>query len=275
VWSGLGFADLGDAIADNQLPGQLRAVPQVVANLDTTDVSGWYYFTPTTVGIPPGSGYGYVQVYAYPGALSTTQIAYEHGGNKIWTRSKAPGGTAVWAQLPPTPYATTLPAGPVDGQETILVDSLAAPTFSWRMRYNTAFAKWDFVGGRELVIPPATPGSSQSFAAGGSFVLYTKGPVFTVPRAGVYRMLVVGLRLAQVDAGVANSFTLIFSKNSALTSGWTWFDYTPGVAGAITWPSFVERQQLAAGDTVRIAGRPNLGCTLTEGFMLVQPITMT
>src|SRR5215471_11591990 len=33
-------------------------------------------------------------------------------------------------------YGTTLPSNPVDGQEAVLVDSVTAPTYQWRFRYN-------------------------------------------------------------------------------------------------------------------------------------------
>jgi hypothetical protein len=76
---------------------------------------------------------------------------------------KGVGGAAVWSALTladvanaaakPT-YGTSWPSNPVDGQEHILVDSLTAPTYSWRCRYNaqsSSIYKWEVHGGIPLV----------------------------------------------------------------------------------------------------------------------------
>ena len=82
---------------------------------------------------------------------------------------------------------TALPGSPTDGQEVILVDSLTAPTYSWRLRYSSGISdasKWLFVGGIPATVLVATAESTSTTA---SFVdLATVGPAFTVPRAGIY-----------------------------------------------------------------------------------------
>ena len=76
---------------------------------------------------------------------------------------KGVGGAAVWsaiaaADLPPQAvpgYGTTLPGSPTDGQEYVLVDSLTAPTYVWRFRYNASSAsayKWEFIGGSPFIV---------------------------------------------------------------------------------------------------------------------------
>jgi hypothetical protein len=98
-------------------------------------------------------------------------------------------------------YGTTLPAGPVDGQEAILVDSLTNPTYQWRFRYNAGSAlayKWEFIGGTALRLVYA-PNAQAMNAAGFSSVAMTGGQFagttfwwssgvtsWVVTRAGVY-----------------------------------------------------------------------------------------
>jgi hypothetical protein len=86
----------------------------------------------------------------------------------------------------PVTYGTSLPASPLTGQEAILVDSLTAPTYQWRFRYNgdsTSAYKWEFVGGApaysELQVGENT--ASTSFTD-----LATQGPAVPVPRNGDY-----------------------------------------------------------------------------------------
>jgi hypothetical protein len=82
-------------------------------------------------------------------------------------------------------FGTSLPASPVDGQEYILTDSVSAPTYVWRFRYNNQSAsayKWEFIGGAPKRVEVAT---LESTATTGSWLdLATVGPSFTVPRAG-------------------------------------------------------------------------------------------
>ena len=93
---------------------------------------------------------------------------------------------------PPGPgtasYGTTLPATPYDGQEAILVDSVTAPTYQWRFRYNagsTSAYKWEFIGGAMFL---ATVETSEVAATPVAtwFDLTTLGPDFVAPRAGEY-----------------------------------------------------------------------------------------
>ena len=95
-------------------------------------------------------------------------------------------GKVPAAQLPPIAVAlvTTPPASPVDGQETILVDNPANPAYLWRLRWNQAAARWEFLGGTNL---RGTVATSETTTTIGSYVnLTTVGPTVTVPRAGDY-----------------------------------------------------------------------------------------
>ena len=99
-------------------------------------------------------------------------------------------------QPPPAPASAAplvigmgvaLPSMPFDGQEFILVDSLTAPTFSWRFRYVAAKAsdKWVFIGGAPTYaeVTPNETTTSTAFTD-----LGTVGPSIVVPRAGLYEV---------------------------------------------------------------------------------------
>jgi len=102
------------------------------------------------------------------------------GGPTTTPPDPQPWGAAAIAK---PSYGTTLPATPVDGQEHILVDSLTAPSYQWRFRYNAGSAsayKWEFVGG----FPKQTEvGDSRTLTVS----TWTNiGPTWVPPRAGVY-----------------------------------------------------------------------------------------
>ena len=92
---------------------------------------------------------------------------------------QTPGAAAVGG------FGTNFPGSPFDGQEFTLVDSLTAPTYSWKFRYVAAKAsnKWVFVGGAPLYseVLTAESTSSTTFVA-----LTTAGPSLVIPVAGLY-----------------------------------------------------------------------------------------
>jgi hypothetical protein len=119
-------------------------------------------------------------------AIGVAKLAAGSAGQVLTTT----GGVAVWAAPASSvvPYATTLPGGPTDGQEAILVDSTTAPTYQWRFRWNNSSVntdKWELVGGVPAVVEIATAETTTS----ASYVdLATAGPSFTVPKGGVYEI---------------------------------------------------------------------------------------
>ena len=118
-------------------------------------------------------------------------------------------GKVPAAQLPAggstvIPLVTTLPGSPTDGQEVILVDSLTAATYQWRLRYNagaTSPYKWEFVGGAALLTLETTQ-VAPTVAAGKTAV----GPSPTAPRAGIYQMRYVS---GLFSAGTAGTHRII------------------------------------------------------------------
>ena len=127
------------------------------------------------------SGTAYVKgdVVTYQGI---TYGAVNDGQGNTPPPVPAPAMTAI-------PLVTALPASPFDGQEVILCDSLTAPTYRWRLRYNagaTGTYKWGFVGGDESSVFIPTDETTTTLA---TYVnLATVGPSFVVPRAGDYEV---------------------------------------------------------------------------------------
>jgi hypothetical protein len=81
-------------------------------------------------------------------------------------------------------YGTTLPAGPVNGQQAILVDSTTNPSYQWRFRYNSGSSstyKWEFIGGLPARVSDTTSANPSASGWTGPY-----GTAFTVPRNGGY-----------------------------------------------------------------------------------------
>lgn len=83
-------------------------------------------------------------------------------------------------------YGTTLPSSPTDGMEYILVDSVSAATYIWRMRYNAGSAsgfKWEYVGGNPK---KSYTVAAVSSAAGSGVWSAALGTALVVPNQGEY-----------------------------------------------------------------------------------------
>lgn len=88
------------------------------------------------------------------------------------------------AQRGPIAMVTALPASPADGAEVILCDNVALPAYAWRLRWNAADGRWQFLGGTAY---RAAVGTSETTTTIGSYVnLATIGPRVTIPRQGDY-----------------------------------------------------------------------------------------
>ena len=79
---------------------------------------------------------------------------------------------------------TALPGSPANGELCTLVDSLANPTFRWRLQYNassTSPYKWECIGGSPIRVfdYASVTTATGDFSFGG-------GPDLTFPRSGQY-----------------------------------------------------------------------------------------
>jgi len=107
-----------------------------------------------------------------------------------------------------TYYGTTFPVSPADGQEAILVDSVTAPTYHWRFRYNAGSSspyKWECIGGApaNAYVAAGEATSSTAYVA-----LTTPGPIISLPLAGVYDVR-IGCDVSAVDqAGSLMSYDI-------------------------------------------------------------------
>lgn len=133
-----------------------------------------------------------------------------------------PGGT--WTPSGPpaltVSYSTSLPGSPYDGQEAILVDSLANPSYQLRFRYNAASGwpdKWEFIGGPPIRGGPA--GSVTIGPASATATDITGGPTVTLPRAGVYRFAYgASIFNGGTFAGAYQSMVRLYTSGNTLVS---------------------------------------------------------
>ena len=159
------------------------------------------------------------------GTYQPGQIVVDNGVEYMCVRTttKRPTG---WPGSAATTYGTSLPASPVDGQEAVLVDSLTAPTWQWRFRYNassTLAYKWEFIGGSPKQIDIQT---SEATGAAGWVDLATVGPSFVVPRAGMYICNYSAMCLNAVSASVFIGLTIaagtpaVLFQAAGMTNNW-------------------------------------------------------
>lgn len=139
-----------------------------------------------TVWKPPSGGVEYLGPYNPSATYNDGD--YVVGPDGVTYQCVKNGTTGItpapWTPVPPViPYGTTLPLAPTDGQEAILVDSVANPSYQWRFRYNagsTSAYKWEFIGGAPATI--SFPGTVTP--SGASAWVKLSAPLFTLPRAG-------------------------------------------------------------------------------------------
>lgn len=111
-------------------------------------------------------------------------------GSPIYERRYLNGSWSAWVAGGVTGdegYGTSLPPTPVNGQEYTLVDSVTAPTYRWRFRYNGGSSspyKWEFVGGSPFTKYVAAAEGTTSVTP--NFVNLATPMEFTLPRAGDY-----------------------------------------------------------------------------------------
>jgi hypothetical protein len=144
-------------------------------------------------------------VYGGPGGAAPG--TYMPGYVRILRVSPVPPSVAAGA-FTATYYGTTFPISPADGQEAILVDSVTAPTYHWRFRYNAGSSspyKWECIGGApaNAYVAAGEATSSTAYVA-----LTTPGPIISLPLAGVYDVR-IGCDVSAVDqAGSLMSYDI-------------------------------------------------------------------
>lgn len=144
---------------------------------------------------PSGAELAYEGDYAAAAYTDGDIVVYD---NKAWlcvTPTNTPpdpwpGGASPSNLVYKAGYGTTLPALPADGQEHILVDSVTAPAYQWRFRYNaqsTSAYKWEFVGGAAWEVFVAA-GWGTAFGTA-NWTFHSPVMSMTVPRPGDYSVL--------------------------------------------------------------------------------------
>jgi hypothetical protein len=133
---------------------------------------------------PAGGGVDYKGAWGAGTPYASGDVANYNGVDYLAVNPST-GQTPPLAAPASIPLVTALPGSPVDGQEIILVDSLTAPTYQWRLRYVAAKAsnRWIYIGGRPLYaeVPTQEPTTSTVYTN-----LATIGPSLTPPVSGDY-----------------------------------------------------------------------------------------
>lgn len=134
---------------------------------------------------------------------------------------------------------TSLPGSPSNGDEVILVDSLTAPTYAWRLIYLSGISdanKWLFIGGVPL-LSEVTGAIGQGGGSGQGDL--SGGPSVSIPRAGVYD-IEFGAHMGMNNGNaitylVVNGVTISQQAESTSGSGsaWSLARYTAASAGLV------------------------------------------
>jgi hypothetical protein len=214
-----------------------------------------------------------------PGAGIPTPVV-----NGQWI--KGVGGVAIWASIaradvPPIPYATTLPASPIDGQETILVDSLTAPTYQWHFRFNaqaTGLYKWEYVGGvaKHVLGSDASPWTTTP---AGAYLPIPGGPTWAYPRAGEY-VTRFGAAFFGNSSGSSASYTMymrVFLNTTPTVTnlaGYTQAAPTMAGSGSATMGYSIDTitaAQLSAGVFLQVYSSSAFAQSIIQPYLDIEP----
>lgn len=154
--------------AASVVDGEILAGHLILTKHDGSDIDAGSVIGPTGAQGDPGEG--------VPTGGTAGQVLTKDSGTDYDTS---------WASLPAVGIGTSLPGSPTNGDEYILVDSLTAPTYSWRFRYVSGISgsyKWICIGGAPWIGP-----SGSGTVNSGSYTDFpTSNPSLTVPRTGLY-----------------------------------------------------------------------------------------
>jgi hypothetical protein len=165
---------------------------------------------------------------------------------------------------------TTLPPAPTEGQQTLLTDSLTAPTYAWLLQWSAKAAKWLFVGGSSAFAEVTT---SETTASATYAALATAGPSFTVPRAGDY-IVRIGM---EVNVGVASNLAMSYDIGGTGAVDADGVLITIGAAGYFFSTSRTRKKTSLAASTALVAKYKTSAGTATyrSRWLEVLPVALT
>lgn len=129
-------------------------------------------------------------------AISKTKLDFGAG---LTDGDISPTANIAASKIQQSGLFTALPGSPFDGQEIVLTDSLSAPAYYWRLRYNSTTTKWHALSGSPLYAEVATSEAKTNATAYGD--LTTVGPTVTVPVVGDYEVQIGALITRTSDSG--------------------------------------------------------------------------
>lgn len=199
-------------------------------------------------------------------AIAVSKLAPGSAGQILGVSS----GTAAWIAAPFVAISavTALPGSPTDGQEVIFTDSLTAPTYYWRFRYNSGSSssyKWEFVGGipRSQIVTAAENVATTAYSSG------TTPLTFTAPLSGEYAIRTSATALFTAASSLAwwaaiqvNAVSIVEGICTTINGKWgTVYTETPLVAAT-------------ASQVIRVMYKVESGLTvgMTPRSMIVTPL---
>jgi len=195
------------------------------------------------------------------------------------TTAPVPWATGVSPGAPT--YGTTLPASPVNGQEAILVDSITAPTYEWRFRYNannSSIYKWEYIGGtaKHVIGTDASPWTTNPT---GIYLVLPSGPTFVYPRAGEY-VTRFGAAFFGNASGFATVYTMYMrvflntTPTATTLAGYTQVNPTANASGSATMGysfDIITAAQLVAGVFIQIYSTAAIAQSIVQPYLDIEP----
>ena len=237
----------------------------VAGNLILTKHDGSQINAGAVVGPTDATGSTGAAGQGVPTGGSTGQALVKNSGTNYDT---------AWSTItvPTVPIGTTLPASPSNNDEAILVDSLTAPTYSWRFRYVSGITganKWIFIGGA----PWVSVVGSGTIASASYTDFPSSNPSMVAPRAGLYLIRIGG---SIYGTAGATSSVYVAPKIGASAAADPNAARVENVAPSL--PISVARTTVlaaAASDVIKTQGRAVSGSIIAQYvFMEVQPMAV-
>lgn len=182
-------------------------------------------------------------------------------------------GTGVIAPVQPISVVTTLPASPVNGQQVIFTDSLATPTYSWFLQYDSAVSAWRCLSGMPLWAGDLA-NTARSLTVTTSYQTYPSAPSVTVPRAGTYRVRLGGFISAPAGVIINLAPSIASGTPSNNNAAEFWAQVASYGASVVNGNPAIA---LLAGQTValQMAGSSGGAATVTNSWVEILPEQVT
>jgi hypothetical protein len=171
-------------------------------------------------------------------------------------------------------YGTALPSSPTDGMEFVLVDSVSAPTYQWRMLYNVNIAgasKWMFLGGAPQRAIQATSGTFTSNAA---YIDPSNVCSLTAVRTGVYDIYFGGSFNNNTSLQLMNLAPKVGAGTPVDAESAYSFSPTAGSIG-VTATRTLFSKAVTAADLIKLQVKPTGNGNVNFQWLAITPVLLS